>query len=132
LFITEYRLDAWVLFATGVSNQVLASLYCWASLAVNPTLFEGGFPFTFTEAYSVGTPSLLSNIAMVREKIVDSSLRDRMIFDPLNPQDLANKILWGIDHRAELFDSQRMLYEAFPTWEMVAKSYSDSLRRSSS
>ena len=69
---------------------------------------------------------------MVREKIVDSPLQDRMIFDPLNPQDLANKILWGIDHRAELFDSQRMLYEAFPTWEMVAKSYSDSLRRSSS
>jgi glycosyltransferase involved in cell wall biosynthesis len=131
MFITDHRLDAWVLFATGVSNQVLASLYCWASLAVNPTLFEGGFPFTFTEAYSVGTPSLLSDIAMVREKILDSPLPDRMIFDPLNPQDLANKILWGIDHRAELFDSQRVLFEAFPTWEMVAKSYSDSLRRSS-
>ena len=129
LFITDHRLDAWVLFAPGVSNQVLASLYCWASLAVNPTLFEGGFPFTFTEAYSVGTPSLLSDIPMVREKIVDPKLKDMMVFDPLDPQDLANKILWGVEHREELIDAQRGLFDGIPKWEMVAKCYSDSLRR---
>jgi glycosyltransferase involved in cell wall biosynthesis len=129
LFITDHRLDAWVLFAPGVSNQVLASLYCWASLAVNPTLFEGGFPFTFTEAYSVGTPSLLSDIPMVREKIVESNLKDRMVFDPLDPQDLANKILWGVEHREELIDAQQGLFDGIPKWEMVAKCYSDSLRR---
>jgi len=129
LFITDHRLDAWVLFAPGVSNQVLASLYCWASLAVNPTLFEGGFPFTFTEAYSVGTPSLLSDIPMVREKIVESKLKEMMVFDPLDPQDLANKILWGVEHREELIDAQRGLFDGIPKWEMVAKCYSDSLRR---
>jgi glycosyltransferase involved in cell wall biosynthesis len=131
LFITEHRLDAWVLFAPGVSNQVLASLYCWASLAVNPTLFEGGFPFTFTEAYSVGTPSLLSDIPMVREKIVDPKLKEMMIFDPLDPQDLADKILWGVEHRKDLIEAQRGVFEAFPSWEMVAMSYSQSLRQSS-
>ena len=129
LFVSEHRLDAWVLFAPGVSNQVLSSLYCWASLAVNPTLFEGGFPFTFTEAYSVGTPSLLSDIPMVREKIHDDSLRNTMLFDPLNPQDLADKIQWGLMHREQLAQSQRGLFEAFPTWTAVAQRYSESLRR---
>jgi glycosyltransferase involved in cell wall biosynthesis len=129
LFVSEHRLDAWVLFASGVSNQVLSSLYCWASLAVNPTLFEGGFPFTFTEAYSVGTPSLLSDIPMVREKVLDDSLRNTMLFDPFNPQDLADKIQWGLMHQEQLVELQRTLFEAFPTWTAVAQRYSESLRR---
>ena len=134
LFVSEHRLDAWVLFAPGVSNQVLASLYCLASLAVNPTLFEGGFPFTFTEAYSVGTPSLLSDIAMVRERLADREtetgrLQERMLFDPMNPLDLADKIRWAVANREELLALQQGLFETFPTWEQVAKQYSDSLRR---
>jgi glycosyltransferase involved in cell wall biosynthesis len=133
LFVSEHQLDAWVLFAPGVSNQVLASFYCLASLAVNPTLFEGGFPFTFTEAYSVGTPSLLSDISMVREKLADGEnetgrLQERMLFDPMNPLDLAEKIRWGVANRQELIALQRGLFEAFPTWEEVARRYSDSLR----
>ena len=134
LFVSEHRLDAWVLFAPGVSNQVLASFYCLASLAVNPTLFEGGFPFTFTEAYSVGTPSLLSDIAMVRERLADREsetvrLQERMLFDPMNPLDLADKIRWAVANREELLTLQQGLFETFPTWEQVAKRYSDSLRR---
>jgi glycosyltransferase involved in cell wall biosynthesis len=133
LFVSEHQLDAWVLFAPGVSNQVLASLYCWSSLAVNPTLFEGGFPFTFTEAYSVGTPSLLSDISMVRERLAcrgneTGLLQERMLFDPMNPLDLAEKIRWGVANRQELIALQRGLFEAFPTWEEVAQRYSDSLR----
>jgi len=112
---------------------VLASFYCLASLAVNPTLFEGGFPFTFTEAYSVGTPSLLSDISMVRERLADRDnetgrLLERMLFDPMNPLDLAEKIRWAVANRQELFALQRGLFEAFPTWEEVAQRYSDSLR----
>jgi glycosyltransferase involved in cell wall biosynthesis len=113
---------------------VLASLYCLACLAVNPTLFEGGFPFTFTEAYSVGTPSLLSDIAMVRERLADREnetgrLQERMLFDPMNPLDLADKIRWAVANREELLALQQGLFETFPTWEQVAKQYSDSLRR---
>jgi hypothetical protein len=52
-----------------------------------------------------------------------------MVFDPLDPQDLANKILWGVEHREELIDAQQGLFDGIPKWEMVAKCYSDSLRR---
>ena len=126
-FVAAHRLDAWVLFAPEVSNRVLAALYCCASVAVNPTLFEGGFPFTFTEAYSVGTPSLMSDIPMVREKVADSQLRERMLFDPFDPQELANKIGWAVNHREELLELQRPLFESFPTWVEVAGRYSEAL-----
>jgi hypothetical protein len=68
---------------------------------------------------------------MVREKIVDPKLKEMMIFDPLDPQDLADKILWGVEHRKDLIEAQRGVFEAFPSWEMVAMSYSQSLRQSS-
>lgn len=129
-FVSEHRLDPWVLFAPGVNNQVLTSLYCWATAAVNPTLFEGGFPFTFTEAYSVGTPSLLSAIPMVQEKVIDATLRERMLFNPLDPQDIADKIQWGVDHPLELAQLQKELFESFPSWQDVARSYSAALRSS--
>lgn len=133
-FVAAHGLDAWVLFAPGVSHRVLAALYCHATLAVNPTLFEGGFPFTFTEAYSVGTPSLLSDIPVVRERLDrdagdGAALRSRTLFDPLDPQDLAAKIEWGTGHRAELLRLQRPLFDAFPTWQAVAQRYADSLHR---
>jgi glycosyltransferase involved in cell wall biosynthesis len=128
LFVSEHKLEPFVLFAPNVSNQVLAALYCWAALAVNPTLFEGGFPFTFTEAYSVGTPSILSDIPMVCERITDEVLRKRSLFNPLDPQELADKILWGIHNRTELVELQRSLFEGFPTWTTIARQYSDSLR----
>lgn|GEM_PF-1461924 len=128
LFVSQYRLDPWVLFANDVSNQVLASLYCWAAVAVNPTLFEGGFPFTFTEAFSVGTPSLLSDIPMVKEKVQDPNLIQRMIFDPLDPQDIASKTQWAVEHPEELLAMEKELFDSFPTWQSVALSYSNSLR----
>lgn len=133
-FVSARRLDAWVLFAPGVSHRVLAALSCHATLAVNPTLFEGGFPFTFTEAYSVGTPSLLSDIPVVRERLDrdgddDAALRSRTLFDPLDPQDLAAKIEWGVGHRDELLRLQRPLFDGFPTWQAVAERYAEALHR---
>lgn len=125
--LSLYDLDARVLFTPRVSDRELAALYTCAAAAVNPTLFEGGFPFTFTEAFSVGTPSLMSDIPLVRERVVDPSLRARMLFDPLDPQDLADKIQWSLGNRDRLLEMQRPLYESFPTWTTVAQRYCDSL-----
>ena len=123
LFLKEHQLDAWVLFAPQVSNTVLAALYCNASLAVNPSLFEGGFPFTFSEAYSVGTPSVMSDVGVVREFVLNEELRRRMLFNPHDPRDMAGKIQWGIDHRQELLELQTSLDDPFSTWDVVASNY---------
>ena len=50
-----------------------------------------------------------------------------MLFDPFDPQELANKIGWAVNHREELLELQRPLFESFPTWVEVAGRYSEAL-----
>jgi glycosyltransferase involved in cell wall biosynthesis len=92
-------------------------------------LFEGGFPFTFCEAFSVGTPSLLSNIPVIQEVTdnLSTELRARTLFDPYDSEDLKTKTIWALDHRAELLSLQQELYDAHPTWDQVAAQYIDAI-----
>ncbi len=113
-----------VIFASNLSNAQLAALYHCARLAVNPTLFEGGFPFTFSEAFSVGTPSVMSKIPVV-EEYVSGDLAERMLFDPYNVDDMVRQIHWGLLHRDELYRQQESLYARLRTrsWKDVAIEY---------
>jgi glycosyltransferase involved in cell wall biosynthesis len=104
---------------------LVAAFNALAALSVNPSLFEGGFPFTFCEAYSVGTPSVTSDIPAVREMVIEPELRRRMLFDPYNINDMSNRILWALDNRCELLRMQADLFAAFPSWETVASRYID-------
>ena len=96
-----------------------------ATLAVNSTLFEGGFPFTFSEAMSVGTPSLLSKIPVVEEVITDPNMQSYMLFDPYNLDEIVEKICWGIDNRDTLYQIEKPLYDEMKkrTWGDVATDY---------
>ncbi|MDG4854511.1 MULTISPECIES: glycosyltransferase [unclassified Mesorhizobium] len=120
-FLEERRLGYDVILAQDVSDQMLAALYRGAALAVNPTLYEGGFPFTFTEAMSVGTPVIMSRIPQT-EEFIKEELADQMLFDPLSPEEIAEKIVFGLNHRSELYDLQFPLYELLRerTWRDVA------------
>jgi glycosyltransferase involved in cell wall biosynthesis len=116
-----------VISLPSVPNHVLAALYRLALLSVTPTMFEGGFPFTFSEAFSVGTPSIMSRIPVVTEVIKDTKLLELMTFDPRNREEMLQKILWGIDHRAELLTAQEPLYQVFSarSWLQVSHEYLD-------
>ena len=126
-YIVKNDLHGLVMSAYNISSSELASLYALASLTINPTLFEGGFPFTFCEAYSVGTPSLMSKIAVVEEFLkeveVDAVLIDEMLFDPYDIQDLVNKTLHVLGNEAELYAKQKRIYDSFPSWSEVADKY---------
>ena len=126
--LIAHRLQYDVLQLYNVPSEVLAALNCLAELSIQPSLFEGGFPFTFTEAYSVGTPSLLADIPVTRERLDDpafagSELAQRMLFDPYRVQDMAEKIQWGLEHRDALIQMQKPLYDSFDDWERVAARY---------
>ncbi|HSW93397.1 MAG TPA: glycosyltransferase [Gammaproteobacteria bacterium] len=125
--ILDKRLQFDVLSFHDVSKDVLAALNHLAICAVNPTLFEGGFPFTFTEAFSVGTPSVMSAIPAVTADIKNEYLRKVMLFDPHNIDDMVNKIEWAVNNRAKLVELQKPLYESFKQrdWTSVAKEYTD-------
>ncbi|MBZ9896624.1 glycosyltransferase [Mesorhizobium sp. BR1-1-6] len=119
-----------VISLPAVPNHVLAALYRLSALSVTPTQFEGGFPFTFSEAYSVGTPSVMSRIPVVTELLKDRKLLDIMTFDPQDREDMLRKVLWGLDNRETLFQAQRPLFEVLSarTWSKVADEYLDLMR----
>lgn len=123
--IEERGLQADVLSLHSIPNVTLAALYHLARVSVTPTMFEGGFPFTFSEAYSVGTPSLMSRIPVVREVISDPELFEAMTFEPLDVDGLAEKIIWALDNRDALFAAQTSLYQKFRDrpWSKVAGEY---------
>lgn len=129
-YIQQRKLQYDIISFHNVSSEVLAALNHLAVCAVNPTLFEGGFPFTFNEAFSVGTPSIMSTIPVVLELIENKHLRDVMLFNPRDVEDMAEKIDWAIEHREELIRIQEPLFEQFSarTWAMVAQEYFDAIR----
>ncbi len=124
-YILDKRLQFDVLSFYDIPSDVLAALNHLAVCAVNPTLFEGGFPFTFTEAYSVGTPSVMSAIPAVTVDVKEEDLHQRMLFDPYNVDDMVNKIEWAIKNRSKLLELQAPLYQRFKerNWGLVAKEY---------
>ncbi|TPJ65345.1 glycosyltransferase [Mesorhizobium sp. B2-6-1] len=130
--IEDRGLQRDVISLPSVPNYVLASLYRLAVLSITPTQFEGGFPFTFSEAYSVGTPSIMSRIPVVTEIIQDQELLDVMTFDPQDREEMLQKILWGLDNDQTLLTAQKSLFETMSlrSWDNVANEYLDLILRS--
>ncbi|NJR20118.1 MAG: glycosyltransferase family 4 protein [Hyphomonadaceae bacterium] len=110
-FVEEKRLERDVLFLSDLSETQLAALYKLADLAVNPTLSEGGMPFTFAEALSVGTPVVMGDIEVTREILVDEGVRAMTLFDPYDWRSMAEKIEWALANRTELYNAQRKFYD---------------------
>jgi glycosyltransferase involved in cell wall biosynthesis len=127
--VSTLGLERDVLFLTNIPTRVMAALYHLSVVAVNPTMFEGGFPFTFSEAYSVGTPSIMSRIPVVEEYITDPHLQDTMLFDPYNVDEMVDRILWALHNRQELFNIQQPVYNQLQnrSWSQVAQEYMDVL-----
>lgn len=129
-YVQKHGLENDVLTFSGVSNRELAALYACAELAVTPTLFEGGFPMTFYEGMSVGTPSILARIPQVTELFAGQGLDD-CLFDPFDPLDLAEKIRQGVQRREELVRRQRPLYLALreKTKNELGRAYEEAFLR---
>lgn len=117
-FIQSRRLENDVLCLHGLSTQELAACYRLAELAVNPSLSEGGCPFTFTEAMSVGTPVVMARVAVTEEVISDPRLQDLMLFDPYDWRDIAARIEWSLQNLDFLYSQQQPVFErlAKRTW----------------
>jgi glycosyltransferase involved in cell wall biosynthesis len=132
-FILKNRLQNDILSFYNVPSKVLAALNSRAICSVNPTLFEGGFPFTFLEAYTVGTPSIMGDIPMTSELIEDENLKNIMLFNPYSVKDMVDKIEWGINNKELLFKKQEKLYLKMKerSWSDVAKDYIEVLENAS-
>lgn len=128
-FLEEHCLTNDVLCLHGLSLPELAACYHLAELAVNPSLAEGGCPFTFTEALSVGTPVVMARIPVTEEVITNSELQDIMLFDPYDWKDMATRIEWALHNREALLAQQKNVYNDLTqrTWRNVVDEYIDVL-----
>jgi glycosyltransferase involved in cell wall biosynthesis len=133
-FISEHNLQGDVICLHGLSERELAACYRLADLAVNPSLSEGGCPFTLTEALSVGTPVVMARIAVTEEVVTDFDLQKLMLFDPYDWEDMAERIEWALENRDVLLRRQLELYEKLSqrSWETVVGEYIAILDRISS
>ena len=123
-YVFEHGLEHDVLSFSGVPAATLAALYRCADLVVNPSLYEGGFPFTLGEGMSVGTPSLMARSPFDIDVLEGSNLLD-ITFDPYDWKDLADKIEYWLPRRDELYDKQLAFYKEMEkrTPDVVARDY---------
>lgn len=123
-YIYQHRLQYDVLSFYSVTNQELAAMYKCAKLCVNPTFYEGGFPFTFGEGMSVGTPSVMSKIPQVLEE-VDADEWRNMLFDPYDVNDMVEKIYYCYHHIDEIYNIEKKTFDRMNarSWEEVAHEY---------
>ncbi len=85
-----------------ISYPDLLHLIAGATALVNPSLFEG-WSTTVEEAKALGTPMLLSDLAVHREQAGGRA----QFFDPQNPQKLADLMLRLSQVPVEDFESSR-------------------------
>ena len=129
-FIHARNLQKDVLCLHDLSTQELAACYKLADLAINPSLSEGGCPFTLTEALSVDTPVVMARIPVTLEVITDPELDKEMLFDPYDWKDMADRIAWALQNKESLLAKQKILYYSVlekRTWGTVVDEYIDIL-----
>lgn len=125
-FIRQHQLQNDVLCLHGLSTKELAACYHLADLAVNPSLSEGGCPFTFTEALSVDTPVVMARIPVTLEVLDDPALETcGTFFDPYAWKEIATCIESGLRNRETLLAAQKPVYNrlAERNWRDVVDEY---------
>ncbi|BBP86045.1 glycoside hydrolase [Pseudomonas sp. Pc102] len=130
-FVVDHRLESDVIFLPGLSVAELAACYKLADLAVNPSLSEGGCPFTFSEALSVGTPVVMARIPVTEEVLSEPELQRVTLFDPYDWRSCAERIEWAILNRDALLPVQLAVHGRLSerTWVDVTKEYVAALDR---
>lgn len=123
-FIRAAHLELDVISVPRLPAEVHAAFYHLAALTVVPTLFEGAFPFPFSESVSVGTPAILSSIPATRE-VLPPALAEATLFDPYDVDDIAGTIQHALSNRDQLLAAQRTFCETLRTrtWLDVAADY---------
>ena len=123
-YVKKEHLHLDVLSFNKLPSRVHAAFYACANLTVAPTLFEGGFPFVFSESLSVRTPVILSDIPVVREVLTKKEC-EQYCFDPYDIQGMADKMGWALENHDSLLKMQQRTLEKMKarTWEDVAEEY---------
>jgi glycosyltransferase involved in cell wall biosynthesis len=100
-----------------VSLEELSRLYRSAGATVFPSMYEG-FGAPVLEAMASGCPVATADVAALREVAGDAAV----LFDPLDPADIARSILRAIDE-VDALAPKGVEWAARFTWEASARSH---------
>lgn len=95
------RLKEHVLVTGWINQEELSAYYCQAKAVIFPSLCEG-FGIPILEAFYFHKPLLLSNAASLPEVAGEAAI----YFDPIKPQEIAEKILYAI----QMSDQEQRLW----------------------
>lgn len=87
-----------IIFKIDVSDEELMGYYNQADLCAFPSLGEEGWGITVTEAYACRVPVICSPI-FFETGVADDT---RVLLSQTNPEQLAEKIIYAIEHRDAL------------------------------
>lgn len=106
-----------------VSNLQMDALLQCAAVVVSPSLYEAGNG-PGLDAWGRGTPVAMSDIPAFSEHLVYQDLRAK-VFDPRNPQDIADKIAAIIDDPVQARKDVEHSLQALEklTWAQTASQY---------
>lgn len=122
--IDKHKLWDIVIPLPRLPQPIHATLYAASDLALAASRFEGGLPFLFSEAVSVGTPVIMAETAIVRASM-PAALRGRMMFDPLDTDHMADAIIRGLNDPNLFIEQSRVLasMSARRSWSDVVNDY---------
>ncbi len=113
-----------------LSDEELFTLYHYADCVPVTTLVEGGFPSQAIEAMKSGTPTVLSDIPVVRERLdgLGMSVEDcgLSIFDAMDEKQLLEKIEYVLKEPKNALSKQQVFWDRFRSYswkEAVKKHY---------
>ncbi len=108
--LVRERLFHDALFVTQLAEPDFNFVIRNAKVLINPTFSEGGFPFNFSRAVTLGTPAIMSDIPVVREMFerikVPQSTYEQWMFDPTDHIALADAIETVVANRQAVCDEQ--------------------------
>lgn len=123
-FIRSTDLYSNILCLPRLSARIHAAAYCTATLTISASLFEGGFPFLFSESLSVDTPVVMADIPVVRE-LLPAGL-ESMLFDPRDVDAIADIVHAALCDPSSLLSMQQHVFReqvASRSWTHVAADY---------
>jgi glycosyltransferase involved in cell wall biosynthesis len=96
-----------------VGRDEILGLLRRAHFLVFPSVLYENFPVSIAEAFACGVPAIASRLGAMREIVNDH--RTGLLFEPVNPADLAAKVEWAWAHpesTQEMGRNARAEYEA--------------------
>lgn len=92
-----------------------------AKFLVLPSVCYENFPRTVAESFSYGIPILASRLGSIQDLVTDQ--KTGVLFEPGNPQDMADKARWLIEHPQEFSRMRQLTRQEYTEKYMPEENY---------